>query len=222
MSTTSLPLASHSDEIERYTFKERICHWSSGFSYLYCMATGLAFYTPHLFWLAVALGGGPTSRFWHPLIGLVFFLAALWMHHLWRRDVAITDADREWLDKTKYYVTNQDNLVPPQNKFNAGQKLYYWAMYYGVFLLLLSGLCMWFPEWVPFGFRWTRPIVITVHECAALLTIGAFIIHVYMSLFTVPGSLTAMVNGYVSRDWAKTHHRLWYEQVMGRSSARKG
>ncbi len=60
MSSEALPVQ---DRVERYTFEERLCHWLTGFSYLYCMATGLAFYSPYLFWIAIALGGGPTSRF---------------------------------------------------------------------------------------------------------------------------------------------------------------
>jgi formate dehydrogenase subunit gamma len=59
--------------------------------------------------------------------------------------------------------------------------------------------------------------VAVIHECAALITIGAFIIHIYMGVFMVPGSLTAMVQGWVTRDWARTHHRLWYERVSGQS-----
>jgi len=47
--------------IERYPFHERICHWLTGVAYLYCLGTGLAFYSPYLFWLAVMLGGGPTA-----------------------------------------------------------------------------------------------------------------------------------------------------------------
>ena len=218
MSSEAIPLQ---DRIERYSFEERLCHWLTGFSYLYCMATGLAFYSPYLFWIAIALGGGPTSRFWHPFVGLAFVAAAMWMHHIWRRDVSLTSDDRKWFDKTKYYIENRDELVPPQWRFNAGQKVYYWAMFYGAFFLVLSGLVMWFPEYVPFQLRWIRPIVVFVHEGAALITIGAFIIHVYMSVFMVPGSVTAMVTGFVSRDWAWTHHRLWYQQVMGRRTARK-
>lgn len=53
--------------IERYPFHERICHWLTGFAYLYCLATGLASYSPYLFWVAATLGGGSTSRFWHPI-----------------------------------------------------------------------------------------------------------------------------------------------------------
>jgi len=67
---------------------------------------------------------------------------------------------------------------------------------------------MWFPEYIPFGLRWIRPTAVLIRECAALVTIGAFVIHVYMSLFLVPGSLTAMMRGYVSAAWARTHHRL--------------
>jgi formate dehydrogenase subunit gamma len=198
--------------IERYPFHERICHWLTGFAYLYCLATGLAFYSPYLFWLAVILGGGPTSRYWHPMIGLVFFAAAMWMHHIWRADVGITAADKEWLDKRKYYIENQDDKVPEQGKFNAGQKIFYWAMFFGAFLLLISGAFMWFPENTP---RALRPWMIFVHEGAALITIGAFIIHVYMGVFMVPGSVAAMVHGFVSKDWARAHHRLWFHQKTG-------
>jgi formate dehydrogenase subunit gamma len=171
--------------IERYPFHERICHWLTGFAYIYCLATGLAFYTPYLFWIAVVLGGAPTSRFWHPVTGLVFFGAAMWMHHIWRGDVALGPEDKEWLDKAKFYVTNEDEKVPPQGKYNAGQKIFYWAMYFGAMLLLLSGALMW------------------------------FLIHVYMGVFMVPGGVEAMLHGSVTKDWAKAHHRLWFHQKTG-------
>lgn len=198
--------------IERYAFHERICHWLTGFAYLYCMLTGLAFYSPYLFWLAIMLGGGPTSRFWHPIIGVIFVAAQIWMHQIWGDDVHIKAVDKEWLDKSKYYIENQDDKLPPQEKFNGGQKLYYWAMFFGAFLLLLSGVFMWLPEYVP---RAVRPWMIFIHEGAALITIGAFIIHVYMSVFMVPGSVAAMVHGFVSKDWARMHHRLWFHAKTG-------
>jgi formate dehydrogenase subunit gamma len=51
---------------------------------------------------------------------------------------------------------------------------------------------------------------------AALVTIGAFIIHVYMGLFMVPGGFTAIVHGYVSPQWARMHHRLWFNRIATR------
>jgi formate dehydrogenase subunit gamma len=209
------------DAIQRYTFRERVMHWITAFAYTYCLATGLAFYTPHLFWLAVMLGGGPTSRFWHPILGLGFFLTILWMHVVWRHDMEITETDKRFLGDVRDYATNQDQLVPPQEKYNGGQKLYYWLMYYGTFLLLASGLFLWFPEYIAFSIAWVRQLMVVLHEAAALITIGAFIVHVYMSVFLVPGSMTAMTQGFVSRSWARAHHRLWYIRMTGGDPASK-
>jgi formate dehydrogenase subunit gamma len=64
-------------------------------------------------------------------------------------------------------------------------------------------------------------LAILVHEASALITIGAFIIHLYMGVFLVPGSVTAMVDGHVSKAWAKTHHRLWYDRVAEKPDPRE-
>ena len=65
--------------IRRYTLAERVVHWTSAITYCYALATGLAFYSPHLYWIAIVLGGAPTSRFWHPIIALVFLASLAWM-----------------------------------------------------------------------------------------------------------------------------------------------
>ncbi len=200
-------------EVERYTFLERICHWVTGFGYLYCLCTGLAFYSPYLFWMASAFGGGPTSRFWHPILGLGFFACALWMHSIWRRDMNITASDRLWMKEVERYVKNEDDQVPPAGRFNAGQKQFYWVMFYGAIGLIVSGLVMWFPEIIPSPLFWLRPLMVLIHEASALVTIGAFIIHVYMGIFMVPGGLRGMLIGYVPRSWAKAHHELWYKSL---------
>src|SRR5208337_956854 len=87
MSTTAATVhhTQHAGELERYTFTERIMHWLTGGTYLYCLATGLAFYSPHLYWLAYMLGGAPTSRFWHPIFAIGFVIGTLWMHSMWGR-----------------------------------------------------------------------------------------------------------------------------------------
>jgi formate dehydrogenase subunit gamma len=207
------------EPIVRYTLQERAMHWLAGLSYLYLLATGLALFTPLLYWIAAVLGGGPTVRFWHPWVGLVFAASMFWMHSVWRRDMRATDADREWNRKVRLYIENRDREVPPVGRFNPGQKQFYWAMWFGMWLLLVSGLVMWFPERVPFSLRVLRPIVVLLHEIGALITIGAFIIHVYMGLFVVPGGFRAIVHGYVSRGWARSHHRLWYNRISGSSPA---
>jgi formate dehydrogenase subunit gamma len=215
MSTAVVSHTPHAGEIERYSFKERIMHWLTGLTYLYCLGTGLAFYTPHLFWIAYMLGGGPTSRYWHPIIAIGFVMGTLWMNSLWRRDMEITETDKRWLDRTKAYVTNDEGQTPLSDRFNGGQKVFYWLMLYGALLLLLSGIFLWVPEYIPRQAAWVRGVMILLHEAAALATIGGFIIHIYMGVFMVPGSMTAVTTGFVTRAWARTHHRLWYLRVTG-------
>lgn len=207
--------AAATDRIVRYTLLERVAHWVGGFTYLYLLIGGLAFYAPQLYWLAAVLGGGPTARYWHPWIGLVFTGIMFWMHAIWRRDMRITEVDRQWSREIRNYVENRDEQVPPCERFNAGQKQFYWIMAGSAICLLLSGVILWFPGYVPWNLRGLRYAAILIHEIAALITIGAFIIHVYMGVFVVPGGLKAMVHGYVSPLWARTHHRLWFSRVTG-------
>lgn len=202
------------DEVVRYSLVERMAHWVAGLSYVYLLLTGLALFTPYLFWLGYVLGGGATIRFWHPWVGLIFFAGVMWMHHLWAQDMKITPQDKEWEKGVKYYVTNEDEKLQPVGHFNAGQKQFYWAMFWGAIFLIITGVVMWFPEYIPRNLMWIRPIVVFVHVVAALVTIAAFMIHVYMGVFFVTGGLQGILWGAVPVSWAKTHHRLWYDKML--------
>ena len=225
MSTHVIPsarvAAENEERILRYTLGERLNHWIAGLSYVYCLITGLAFWSPYMFWLADLVGGGPTARFWHPWLGLVFAVSTGWMYKLWRTDMLITDADRAWWTAVRHYIRNEDRDLPPIGRFNYGQKLFFWLMLYGGILLLFSGLVLWLPEFIPWNLRWLRYLAVAVHVIAALVTIGAFIIHVYMGTAMVRGGFTSIIRGEVSSAWAKLHHRLWYEQIAKRKFEKK-
>jgi formate dehydrogenase subunit gamma len=209
------------DRISRYSLAERVNHWIAGFTYVYCLITGLAFWSPYLFWLAALAGGGPAARFWHPWLGVVFTASTLWMYKLWHRDMATTEADLAWKKVIGKYIRNDDQDLPPVGRFNYGQKIFFWVMLYGAILLLLSGIGLWYVESIPWSLRWLRYLSLTVHVIAAFATIGAFIIHVYMGTAMVRGGFTSIVRGEVSTGWAKMHHRLWYEQVTKQTPPQK-
>ncbi len=207
--------------ILRYSLNERILHWIGGITYLYQLLTGLAFYSPNLFWIAILLGGGPTSRFWHPWVGLAFTAALFWMLETWRKDMRITEADRAWAKAMPHYIRNEDEDLPPIDRFNPGQKYFFWVMLYAGILMLISGLALWFPESIPWNLRYLRYAAVLLHVSAALISIGAFIIHVYMGTAMVRGGFTSIIRGEVTPAWAKMHHRLWYNRVTGASPGRK-
>jgi formate dehydrogenase subunit gamma len=199
--------------ILRYTLEERVVHWIAGIAYVYVLLSGLALWSPRLYWLASVLGGGPTARAWHPWAGVIFTLAAVWMYRMWRGDMRITERDRVWQKAIGSYIRNEDHHLPPIGRFNAGQKWFFWVMVCGGFLLLLSGLVLWFPEFVPWSLRAVRGLAVLTHVIAALVTIGGFIIHVYMGTAVVRGGFTSIVRGEVSENWAKTHHALWLREM---------
>ncbi|HMC31807.1 MAG TPA: formate dehydrogenase subunit gamma [Candidatus Angelobacter sp.] len=204
------------EQLQRYTFVERAYHWINAIAYTYLLLTGLALFTPILYWLAYVMGGPGTMRWLHPWVGLVYAFTIWWMHGKWKRDMKAIPQDEQWNKNVKAYIQHHDEVMPPQERFNAGQKQFWWIMFYCTFILLVTGIIMWFPERIPREIHWLLPITVFIHSATALITIAAFIVHVYMSIWVTPGSTKAMIEGNVSVSWARTHHRLWYERITGR------
>jgi len=200
----------------RYPFWERCNHWIAAGSYLYCLLTGLAFWSPWLLWIAVVLGGGQNARVLHPWAGLLFAYSTARMYGYWARDMHGTESDRAWWRALPLYVRNQDRSMPPAGRYNGGQKALFWSFVYGALALLLSGLLLWFPERIPWSLRGLRYLAVVLHPAAALFTIGNFMIHIYMSVFAEPGALRSAVRGDVSLEFAKRFHPEWYREIVAK------
>ena len=207
--------------IPRYSLGERANHWLGALAYIYVLITGLAFWSPYLYWMAAVAGGGPVARFWHPWFGLIFTASLCWTFKEWHRDMKIDDSDRAWGKAIPDYIQNEDDKLPPVGRFNFGQKLFFWGMFYGVILLLLSGIVLWYTETLPWSLRYVRYTAVLLHASVALITIGLFLIHVYMSAILEEGSFGSMIHGTVTRAWAWTFHRTWYYEVTGKSQPKQ-
>lgn len=207
--------------IQRYGLTERLVHAVAGLSYVYLLLTGLAFWTPALFWLAAMLGGGFLSRMLHPWVGLLFTAAVFSMLAAWRRDMRTTAEDRQWRQAIGRYIRNEDSLVPGAGRFNYGQKAFFWLMVWAGLALVLSGVVMWFVDSIPPELHVVRTVATLTHAVAALATIGGFIVHVYMGVAVVPGGLDAIVHGEVSEEWARHHHPLWFAEMQSIKGSRE-
>jgi formate dehydrogenase subunit gamma len=198
----------------RYSFQERLVHWMAGFSYLYLLLSGLAFWSPWLFWLAIILGGGTIARELHPWFGVVFTIAVLLMYGMWAGQMRETPADKVWWSRVRYYIRNEDDKVPPADRFNAGQKLLFWGFLVFGLLLMLTGLVLWLPQYIPWNLRILRLAAIFLHPVCALFTIALFIIHVYMGTAMERGAFGSVIRGDVSQAWADHHHHSWFQKVL--------
>ena len=209
------------DHVLRYNFNERLNHWVAAGSFIYLMLTGLAFWSPWLFWIASALGGAELSRMLHPWVGLVFFVAVCYMYALWSSQMKHDPVDTEWWKSLPHYIRNEDEKMPPAGRYNAGQKLLFWSFFLGGIVLLASGLVLWFTESIPWAWRWLRYLSVVVHAGTALLLIGNLMIHVYMGVFAERGAFGSVIRGDVSLAFAKRYHPGWYQEIIRKSDRAK-
>jgi formate dehydrogenase subunit gamma len=203
------------NELLRHPVYTRVVHWWSAMFFVLALLSGFAVYSPWLFrWLTPMFGGGPMTRLLHPWFSLGFVAAFALQILNWSAPMAWTSDDRRWLKQMKAYVTNAEPLEPEYvGFFNAGQKIYFWAIVVSAALFLITGVPMWFPA--TFG-RLTVAISYVLHDIAALLMLAGFIVHIYEGTAQQPGTFQAMTRGTVEKRWAWTHHPAWYRTVTGR------
>ncbi|MBO0798200.1 MAG: cytochrome b/b6 domain-containing protein, partial [Blastocatellia bacterium] len=141
---------------------------------------------------------------------LFFFLQFL----NWFVPMAWTRVDSDFMRNIKSYATNEEKLAAEETGyFNGGQKIYFWSIALCALLFLITGLVLWFDHEISRGLVSVSYII---HGIAALVMLGGFIIHVYQSTASQPGTFRSMINGTVSESWAWTHHPGWYRSVTGR------
>src|SRR5260370_32685020 len=115
----------------RYEFNERMTHWVAAGSFIYLMLTGLAFWSPWLFWIASALGGAELSRMLHPWIGLVFFVAVCFMFALWSSQMNFGSVGAAGWKALSHYIRNEDDKKPPAGRYKAGAKPPFLGFFFG-------------------------------------------------------------------------------------------
>ncbi len=199
--------------IERFSVRERTVHWLVALSFVYAALTGLSLWSHKLLWLSTLFGGGEAIRWGHPWGGVVFaaILGALFVS--WARQMRVDSDDRRWLRQSHRYAANDTIGLPDAGRFNAGQKMLFWAQAVATVALLASGLVMWFPGTAPRDLTFAA---LLIHPLAAVISIGGIIVHIYMAVAAIPGSLRAMTRGWVSPEWAASHHAKWYAKISGR------
>jgi len=203
------------NELLRHPVYSRVLHWSVAAFFILALLSGLAIYTPWLYRVLTPLfGGGPMTRLLHPWfsLGFVAFFALQLLN--WLQPMSWTPDDTRWMRRLKEYVANTDELEPEYvDFFNAGQKLYFWAIVGSWVIFLVSGVPMWFPR--AFG-RTTAAIGYVFHDLAALVMLVGFIVHIYEGTAAQPGTFHSMTRGTVEKRWAWTHHPAWYLHATGR------
>ena len=205
------------NEIVRHNRASRLIHWTVAVTFLICLLTGMPIWTPVFGWMAHLFGGLSVCRVIHPWAGVAFFIAAAVMFVQWVSDMRLEPDEKDWLGPKMLEYMRFSGEDPNVGKYNGGQKLFFYAVLLDAFLVLLTGIVLWFPASFGAGLREAS---ILLHDIGFIAFAVAIVGHVYLGTAAEPGTFSAMTRGTVSKAWARLHHPKWYREVTGEEPRR--
>ncbi|MCA1297279.1 formate dehydrogenase subunit gamma [Stappia indica] len=225
--------------ITRFLAVERFGHWLLATSFIILALTGLnVMYGRYVllpvigadaFGAVTALG-----KYLHNYLAFAFMAGLALIFLMWVRHNLPDRTDIKWILQAGGLFSKR--LHPPAKKFNAGQKLIFWATVLVGLSISLSGWSLLFPYTTHFFggtfevinslFGASLPVPLTVvqeqqlaslwHSIMSVVLICVIIGHIYIGSLGMEGAFDAMGSGEVDLNWAREHHSLWVEEVLAR------
>ena len=204
-------------KMERFTPFERAAHWTNAIAFCVLAVSGLVMAFGKFILLPI-IGGALFGwlsfalKNLHNFAGPLFAVSLAVVFATFLRDNWPQRGDLAWLLKAGGLLGGAHE--PPSNRFNAGEKVVFWA---GVFAMgaavVGSGLVL--DQLIPSLIyeRSTMQVAHMVHAVAAVLMMCLFLGHIYLGTIGMQGAFNAMRTGHVDESWAKEHHAYWYQDV---------
>lgn len=207
------PPAPSGRKLKRFNRWERQVHWATAFAFVALGITGIVImYGKNIFlpwmghnvfsWVAII------AKYVHNFVGPLFVLCSILMFATFLSRNFYNRADWLWLKKGGGLFTHEHI---PAGFFNAGEKSWFWG---GVALLGLvvsvSGLVL---DFAVGQTRYVMQVANVLHVAGAALYMTFTMGHAFIGTLGTPGAYEAMRHGTVDENWARMHHRLWYEQM---------
>lgn len=226
-------------QFTRLSLSQRIQHWMMVVSFLLLAITGLPMRFPEVTWLRgvyALVGGLAVARTIHRvaavimivdgLVHLVYLGRLLVRHHgnireAWPLIPTMKDAS-DWWQTSRYYWGLRPDL-PPYDRFNFREKFDYFAVFWGLPVMMFSGLVLWFP--VFFGNPLpdlTIGTAYVMHSDEALLAISAIVVWHFYNVHYNPDKFPmswVWWHGRISESEIRKEHPLEYERLMQEEAA---
>ena len=193
--------------VPRFTPAERAVHRVTSALMVVCIVTAAILYNGSI---SIRVGHRHLAELVHVycgfalpvpiLLGLASRAYRLDLHRLGR----FARSDWTWLRSR----TRRDGTIRV-GKFNAGQKLNGALVTGSIFVLLGSGIVMYFVDLAPLSWRTGASFV---HDWFAL-AVGLLVVGHVTFAMKDPEARRGMRTGSVSRSWARTEHARWLDEV---------
>ncbi len=212
--------------VRRYSGSARLNHWVVAITFVLLTISGLALFSPSLYFLTGLFGGGSVVRWLHPWLGVILSVSFLGLFLRFAVANLPERGDWKWAMSVRAVLSGHEEYLPEIGKYNAGQKVMFWLQSMLIPVLLISGLTLWsdgrqFVE-TALGFKMsidTQRLMAVVHAVAAVAAIVMWVVHVYAGIW-VRGTISAMTTGSVSGGWAWRHHRRWLRDIVSSGETR--
>jgi formate dehydrogenase gamma subunit len=90
--------------------------------------------------------------------------------------------------------------------------MFYWyTTAFGV-IMIVTGLILLVKDWFMLS---TICVTSTVHNLFGFVMIAGVLAHAYLGTIANPGTWRVLVDGSVTKEWARHHHPNWYRRIMG-------
>lgn len=198
------------NELVRHKLSSRVIHWVVALLFLGALFTGMPIWSPVFGWMATLFGGLTVCRWLHAWLGVGFSVGMLVMFVHWLPEMKFDAHDRKF--RMIEYLKFSAAPDPEVGKYNGGQKLFFWAAFVGMLLVLITGIPLWWPN--TFGWR-LRQVSILLHDVGYIFWFVAIVGHIYLGTAAEPGTFHSMTRGTVTRPWARLHHPRWFRDVTG-------
>jgi formate dehydrogenase subunit gamma len=203
-------------------------HWSHSITFLALLATGLILLVPQI---GERVGNHLTVLTIHEYIAIFYITGPLlWLilgdRRSLLRDVQTFDAwdeeDIRWLKQSLVEGPSTPDL-PPQGRFNAGQKLNGILTIAATVGFIVTGLILWKPTWLTsWAPSWLFSDTISnnaifLHQVLTYVSIPLVLGHIYLAAIaraTRP-ALRTIWDGTVPVSYARAHHPKWATEVLG-------
>ncbi|WP_420584248.1 formate dehydrogenase subunit gamma [Ruegeria sp.] len=232
----------------RFTSFERFGHWLFAGSFLVLGITGLLTLYGRDFLIPIFGKEGFATiaqgcKWLHNNLAWAFMLGLIIVTVNWIAHNIPNKTDLKWLAAGGGLFSK--NSHPPAKKFNAGQKIIFWACILLGVSISLSGLSLLFPfelpmfaktfsiansTGIPQALGLNLPVQMSPqeemqyaqvwHVMVAYVFIAIIIAHIYLGSIGMEGAFDAMGTGEVEEQWAREHHSLWLEEVQEKEAGK--
>ncbi len=197
-------------EIQRFSLIERWTHLVRLAAFAVLAVSGFLFFTNNTTLLQAVFGGFQAAVAWHWVAGLAFTAAGLVSLALWFKDATFKPYDREWLAASGGYLGHKEGEPAPAGRLNAGQKIFFWLSLALTLAMAATGIPLIFKT----GLSADAALYLsTLHGICGVLFVAAVLAHAYLGTIANPGTWRALVDGKVSKAWARQHHSKWFEKL---------